>query len=373
MVADIMHREAPNVAMCWCPNDYPIGDEHPYYPGDQYVDWVGVSSYPPYKANGAPTQGNTWIDRFREIYDSYGSKKPIYITEGAALPNVEGSQAVTLAGTAAYEIQRFYAGAARRYPNLKMIVYWSKNEEKDRWVHGQITDVPEVLAAYKSAVADPYYLSNTVNGGVSDIYYEKVSNVKLKTGVERISAYANDVNNWIHHVAYYVNGEYVAQADFPTFEVDIDFSKWAGQEVTLKADFCGHDGRTVQSVNKTVSIGDVKPLTIYYNGQKVDTPEPPFIYNDRTYLPVRYVGEAVRSKVDWDNDTRTVIVNRDNINLLFRPDDTTFIKNGVKNTAVAPVIIRNSRSFAPVRSIAEGLDLNIDWVASERSVYISDK
>jgi beta-mannanase len=35
--------------MAWSPNDWLFGDSSDkYYPGDEYVDWVGVSSYPPY-------------------------------------------------------------------------------------------------------------------------------------------------------------------------------------------------------------------------------------------------------------------------------------------------------------------------------------
>ena len=34
----------------------------------------------------------------------------------------------------------------------------------------------------------------------------------------------------------------------------------------------------------------------------------PIVYKDRTYLPVRAVAEALNIKVDWDNDTRTVIL-----------------------------------------------------------------
>jgi len=34
----------------------------------------------------------------------------------------------------------------------------------------------------------------------------------------------------------------------------------------------------------------------------------PILYNGRTYLPVRAVGEALKVKVDWDANTRTVIL-----------------------------------------------------------------
>jgi hypothetical protein len=45
LVARVMHEEAPNVAMVWCPNDVPEHKIKAYYPGAQAVDWVGVNFY----------------------------------------------------------------------------------------------------------------------------------------------------------------------------------------------------------------------------------------------------------------------------------------------------------------------------------------
>ncbi|HWI64810.1 MAG TPA: glycosyl hydrolase, partial [Symbiobacteriaceae bacterium] len=45
LVARIMREEAPNVAMVWSPNYVGDGDYEPYYPGDEYVDWVGINGY----------------------------------------------------------------------------------------------------------------------------------------------------------------------------------------------------------------------------------------------------------------------------------------------------------------------------------------
>ena len=55
MLHDVFAAEAPNVAMVWSPGDVPANDIDPYYPGDAYVDWVGVSLYiEPYE-NGDPS------------------------------------------------------------------------------------------------------------------------------------------------------------------------------------------------------------------------------------------------------------------------------------------------------------------------------
>jgi hypothetical protein len=73
---------ADNVSWVWSPNwnDSPV--EHwnrmaAYYPGDKYVDWVGVSGY--------NLHHETPQKLFRPIYEAYGSRKPLMITEVGAV------------------------------------------------------------------------------------------------------------------------------------------------------------------------------------------------------------------------------------------------------------------------------------------------
>ena len=44
---------------------------------------------------------------------------------------------------------------------------------------------------------------------------------------------------------------------------------------------------------------------------KSDAPEDskPFIYNGRTYVPLRYIGESMGKQVLWDGDTSTIYIN----------------------------------------------------------------
>jgi beta-mannanase len=44
-VADVMSERAPNVALVWCVNHVPEKNIPAFYPGDPYVDWVGVNFY----------------------------------------------------------------------------------------------------------------------------------------------------------------------------------------------------------------------------------------------------------------------------------------------------------------------------------------
>ena len=55
---------------------------------------------------------------------------------------------------------------------------------------------------------------------------------------------------------------------------------------------------------------DSDPISIFIDGQERNPPADmqPFIYNGRTYVALRYVGEAFGKKVDWEDATRKVVI-----------------------------------------------------------------
>jgi len=44
------------------------------------------------------------------------------------------------------------------------------------------------------------------------------------------------------------------------------------------------------------------------NGEKIDIEVPPMIYNDSTYIPVRFVSQSLGKKVVWDGSTTSVLI-----------------------------------------------------------------
>jgi len=61
-------------------------------------------------------------------------------------------------------------------------------------------------------------------------------------------------------------------------------------------------------VGQEAIIANFNNIQIILNGEQIQTPYEPFIYNERTYLPVRAVAEALGLHVDWDEETSTVIL-----------------------------------------------------------------
>ena len=74
-------------------------------------------------------------------------------------------------------------------------------------------------------------------------------------------------------------------------------------------------------------------IKITVNGQQIETDvkAPPFIYNDRTYVPLRFVSEALGADVGWDSKTKTAIINSKNNNTLQEEEEEVIIsKDNIK-------------------------------------------
>ncbi|NLW92649.1 MAG: hypothetical protein GXY34_13755 [Syntrophomonadaceae bacterium] len=254
LVARVMHKEAPNVAMCWSPNDWPFGPATQWYPGDEYVDWVGVSSYPPYLANGKSKHNTKFSDRIKPIYDAYASRKPIYLSEGAPIQNVEFTT-TDVSWVAAKDLKEFYDELPRRFPAVKAVCYWDNEETWGAARRCLLSGNYNILNAYKKAIASPYFLSEmNTNSPVIyvDLGHSALPPVAAKT--QRISAYVGNQRLDTAKVVYYVNGKYAAEVVGSPYEAALDLSAFAGKTITIKADAYDSANKISASVSQKVKM-----------------------------------------------------------------------------------------------------------------------
>jgi len=62
------------------------------------------------------------------------------------------------------------------------------------------------------------------------------------------------------------------------------------------------------SGNKTITI-TYRNISIYINGVKKVPSNEPFIYNSSTYVPLRFVSEALDKEVKWDGTNNRIDIN----------------------------------------------------------------
>ena len=101
-------------------------------------------------------------------------------------------------------------------------------------------------------------------------------------------------------------------------------------------------------------------IGIYLNGEKQESVG--YAMNGRTLLPLRDMCDLLQIPIDYDASTKkiSVIVNGENYG--FKVGDTGVYRNGalVGKLDTQPVI-RNSKTYLPLRYVAELLDMGCEW------------
>jgi hypothetical protein len=172
MVYRIMHEEAPNVVMVWCPFATPRATIPLYYPGDDYVDWVGVNIYSVLHEDGDPAKPASDDPRslLRYVYDLFAYRKPIAVCEYAAGHyNVAGK--VDSTDFALDNMTKIYAALAKDFPRVRMINWFSVDTTRAALADNNysLTSNPRVLEAYAKLVSGDYFLSQVAPAKVEPV------------------------------------------------------------------------------------------------------------------------------------------------------------------------------------------------------------
>lgn len=99
----------------------------------------------------------------------------------------------------------------------------------------------------------------------------------------------------------------------------------------------------------------------------------PVLKDDRVMLPIRYVAEALGARVEWKETAPNigeVSIKKDNSLIKFIIGENTGYKdNSAFNMDVCPYI-ENSRTYIPIRYVANALDVKIEWDEQTNRVII---
>lgn len=127
------------------------------------------------------------------------------------------------------------------------------------------------------------------------------------------------------------------------------------------------------------SVGQDVKLVI--NNATVSMPEgeqPPIIKANRTYVPLRIVGENLGAYVKWDGSTKRVIINTGNQNGGVPANNTnklSIVIDGelldIPATYGSPYISKAGRTMIPLRAVGEALGCQVKWLRDTKTVDIT--
>jgi len=401
LVADVMHQEAPNVAMVWSPNYYPDEKVDAFYPGDRWVDWVGINAYSDYYFNGNPDspadiatinyQGPSAnpLHKFKAIYDRYSSRKPIMISEtGVAWAN--RYPFVDKSDWGAANLERLYGYLPLLYPRVKAIYYFNydiseKGPDYPGFSHYLISGNEKMLHVYRQATASPWYLDDWRER--SSVYYQPLNNT-LPAEAKKLVSYVN-TGNGVSRVEYHYNGNLIGTAAAAPWAVHFDFSQAGPGTLEVRAyDRDGSLGASrrleVQGVDNSGSAADLSgggqvireplPVRVELDGSILKFDVDPVEMNGRVLVPVRTILEALGVQVDWEDSTSTVIARKGSDVLRLQVDNLIPTLNGRPLPALdVPARVINGRVLVPVRFVSENYNMKVSWDGENRKVVICSK
>jgi len=112
-------------------------------------------------------------------------------------------------------------------------------------------------------------------------------------------------------------------------------------------------------------------ISVEIDGIKQNYDVMPVIINGRTMVPMRAIFEAFGAEVFWDEVNRSVAASKGSIAVLLKIDSNIATLNGKEITLDSPATIVNGRTLVPVRFISEALGNKVDWNADTKTVVIT--
>ena len=106
-------------------------------------------------------------------------------------------------------------------------------------------------------------------------------------------------------------------------------------------------------------------------GKQVVNDVAPIIRNDRTMLPARFVAEALGASVEWDEAAQKVTITKENTVIEITIGSNVAFVNGMEVLLDSPAFIENSRTYLPLRFIAENLGAEVEWNQELQQIYIT--
>jgi hypothetical protein len=97
----------------------------------------------------------------------------------------------------------------------------------------------------------------------------------------------------------------------------------------------------------------------------------PFIdSHDRTLVPLRVTMETYGCEVFWDNENRSAVVYKDGVTVVCPIGDSSITVNGESVAIDTAAVIVESRTYLPIRCVLEAVGADVNWDANTRTVVV---
>ncbi len=122
-----------------------------------------------------------------------------------------------------------------------------------------------------------------------------------------------------------------------------------------------------------VSLAAEKPsIDVIIKGNLLEMEEEPILKEDRTYIPIRYFAEALDYKVEWIEEDRTAKLTNSENTILIPIGMKEVSLNGKKVMLDEKSFIEKGRTYIPLRAVAQLLSQNVQWDQKNQTAIVGE-
>ena len=120
-----------------------------------------------------------------------------------------------------------------------------------------------------------------------------------------------------------------------------------------------------------VIVPDSCEVNIVFNNKWLYLEQPATNVNGKILVPMKAVFEKMGADIKWNEQTKSVTATKDGINIFLTIDKNTATINGKTVSLEASPKIINGNVMVPFRFVGEALGAEVDWEAETKSVIIT--
>ena len=392
-IASIMRAEAPNVALMWSVNSVSAAglNWQMFYPGEAYVDYVGISLYTQRYFLGNPD--TTDIDaaifrtgRFanpisfiRELVEQFGDRHPIIISEGGvALYNFRNNEDLT--DWAMPVMRQVYSYIPMLFPQVKGIFWFNVNPDTLRALRPDVPTLqsyylnrfPRARELYGQLIALEHFLG--AGQTASPITYRRLGTATLPADNVVLLTYAPFFTFDNVFVTYSIGDREVGRSSVIPYRVPLNLSGeqngrhrltvrvFSGtQLLCTTAYYIYKNHRNVTISSAPIATAPPPGVTVIMDGQVLTFDSPPQLIGGSTMVPLRAIFERMGAEVNWYGPTQTVTATRGDTVVVLTIGDPNPTVNSIAVPLPQPAVLMGGVTLAPMRFVAEAFGGTVSW------------
>lgn len=156
---------------------------------------------------------------------------------------------------------------------------------------------------------------------------------------------------------------------FKYFVMCAEDMKTEGQDI-----YTGYGLPRLPELSRKYITMDVGENSFKINGSVQTMDTMPVNNAGNVFVPVRAISESFGMVVDWDAETKTIMMTSGSAVVKMTVGSIYMFRNGTKTILnLPPYIDANGRTMVPVRAIAQAFGCKVDWVEKKQRVMILEK